>query len=130
MRVIAIVAWALVLAAAQPAQEPEAIPDFGGEYAELTPRQKALIDDLFRRFTAVSGVALEPTAEYNRARLSTRTTYEAVTHALGKTTLTDPKGDPLGSPLDLIEYLAAVPGQRAATSVRRQGALPCTTVNP
>ena len=71
MRVIAIVAWAMALAAAQPAQEPEAIPDFGGKYSELTPRQKALFDDLFRRFTAVSGVDLEPTEAYDQARLST-----------------------------------------------------------
>ncbi len=111
MRVIAGVAWVVALAVAQPAQEPGELLDFGGQYSDLTPRQKALIDDLVRRFNDVTGVALEPTETYNRARLSKRTTYEAVTHALDKTTLTDQNGDPLGSALDLIEYLEAIEGK-------------------
>ena len=34
-----------------------------------------------------------------------------MTHALGKTTLTDQNGQSLGSPLDLIEYLEAIEGK-------------------
>ena len=50
MSVTTTLALVIALAAAQPAQEPEQLPDFGGNYAELTPRQKSLIDDLVRRY--------------------------------------------------------------------------------
>ena len=111
MSLIASLALIMALAAGQPTQEPGEVPDFAGKYAELTPRQKALIDDLVRRYNEFTGDALEPSEDYDRARLSERTTYEAVTHALAKSTLTDQNGDPLGSPLDLIDHLEAIQGK-------------------
>lgn len=111
MSLIASLALIMALAAGQPTQEPGELPDFGGKYAELTPRQKALIDDLVRRYNEFTGDALEPSEDYDGSRLSERTTYEAVTHALARSTLTDQNGDPLGSPLDLIDHLEAIEGK-------------------
>jgi hypothetical protein len=52
----------------------------------------------------------EPT-EYNQFSLSTRTTYEAVTHALMTTSLTDKTGKPMGSALDLVQAIEAINGK-------------------
>ena len=60
---------------------------------------------MVRRHTELTGTPHEPAEVYDGSRLSFRTTYEAVTHALGESTLTDQNEEPLGSPLDLIDYL-------------------------
>jgi PHD/YefM family antitoxin component YafN of YafNO toxin-antitoxin module len=87
------------------------VPAFGGKYQDLTPRQKSLIDDLYRRYTAVIGEALDPRKAYDAEPLSWRTTFEAVTHATAKSSLTDTSGASLGAAIDLIEYVEAVHGK-------------------
>ena len=86
-------------------------PQFGGAYEELTPQQKVLVDNLYRRFSEVTGRELKPEEAYGQARLSVRTTFEAVTHALGTSALSDQNGDSLGTALDLIEHLETVNGK-------------------
>ncbi len=44
-------------------------------------------------------------------RLSTRTTFDAVTHALMTTTLSDESGQSLGTALDLIDYMETIKGK-------------------
>jgi hypothetical protein len=87
------------------------VPAFGGKYQDLTPRQNSLIDDLYRRYTAVIGEALDPRKAYDAEPLSWRTTFEAVTHATAKSSLTDTSGASLGAAIDLIEYVEAIHGK-------------------
>ena len=108
---MSVSAMTLGSAAAQQAEDRSEQLEFGGAYADLTPRQKALIDDFYRRFSELTGAELDSEETYDKARLSSRTTYEAVTHALGRTNLTDENGGALGISLQLIEHLESVHGK-------------------
>jgi hypothetical protein len=55
---------------------------FGESYAMLLPEQKRLLDDFVRRYNQTTGSKLNPEQAYNGARVSVRTTFDAVTHAL------------------------------------------------
>ena len=109
--VFALTARAATRAEAPPGQEAVESQPFQGAYEDLTPQQKALVDDLYGRFSEVTGRELKPEEAYAQARLSARTTFEAVTHALSTTPLSDQNGDSLGTALDLIEHLEAVNGK-------------------
>jgi hypothetical protein len=98
-------------AVAQQAETQSDQPVFGGVYADLTPRQKELVDDLYSRFSELTGLDVDPEETYDSARLSARTTFEAVTHALHTSVLTDENGAPLGTALDLIEHLETIHGK-------------------
>jgi len=79
---------------------------FGASYDDLSSDQRALIDGFFLRAGAILGVRLEPRQRYNSAPLSSRTTFDAVTHALLRSVLTDrASGQPLGRTLDLIDHI-------------------------
>lgn len=82
-------------------------PQFHGTYEELKPQQKQLIDEWYADYNKLTGDHADP-QEYNQFSLSTRTTYEAVTHALMNTTLTDKSGKPMGTPLDLVESIETI----------------------
>jgi hypothetical protein len=85
-------------------------PEFGGTYEALNPQQKKLMDEWYADYNKLTGDHASPT-EYNQYSLSTRTTYEAVTHALMTTQLTDQSGKPMGSALDLVEAIEAINGK-------------------
>jgi len=85
--------------------------EFGGNYEGLEDEQKLLIDDWFRRFNEMTGRQVEPAEGYNNLPLSTRTTFEAATHALTETGLTDESGRDLGLAIDLIERIETVHGR-------------------
>jgi hypothetical protein len=85
-------------------------PQFHGTYEELKPAQKQLIDEWYAEYNRMTNDHSEPT-EYNQFSLSTRTTYEAVTHALMTTSLTDKSGKPMGSALDLVQAIEAINGK-------------------
>jgi hypothetical protein len=94
---------------------------FGGAYAGLGPRRQHLIDDWVTRLNAVSGLQVEPAAFYDTyVKFSTKTTFDAVTHALMTTPLTDASGASLGDGLDLIETVDTVRGQVPGASGDRQ----------
>ena len=70
----------VLLASVAGAQAPRR---FGGEYDALASGQQRLIADWVSRFNEVTGVESEPGAFYDELlKLSTKTTFDAVTHAL------------------------------------------------
>ena len=85
-------------------------PQFHGKYEELKPAQKQLIDEWYAEYNRMTNDHSEPT-EYNQFSLSTRTTYEAVTHALMTTNLTDKSGKPAGTALDLVQAIETINGK-------------------
>jgi hypothetical protein len=83
---------------------------FHGTYEELKPAQKKLIDEWYAEYNRLANDHSDP-AEYNQFSLSTRTTFEAVTHALMTTKLTDKSGQSMGSALDLVQSIEAINGK-------------------
>jgi hypothetical protein len=118
----------LVLAQAQPNQN-RAGPskkttgetlELGKSYASLRPEQKQLVDDFIRRYNATTGSNLVPEQAYNDGRLSVRTTFDAVTHALLNAKLTDATGKSVGRAIDLVEAVDEVLGEESGVGNDRQ----------
>jgi hypothetical protein len=80
-------------------------------YADLTPRQKELIDSYVADYNRKTGFNLAPEAGYAGLSNSERTTFDAVTHALSKTELTGRDGKSLGTALDLVVGVERIAGQ-------------------
>ena len=94
---------------------------FGGAYSELDARRQQLVGDWVVRFTKVTGQSLDARSFYDDIlRLSTKTTFDAVTHALLTTPLTDASGQTFGDGLSLIERVDTVKGEVSGTSSDRQ----------
>jgi hypothetical protein len=106
---------AVVLMAQQPPRR------FGGEYTELDGRRQQLIDDWVSRFANVTGQRMPAKAFYDDVlTLSTKTTFDAVTHALMTTPLTDASGQALGDGLSLVERVDSVKGETPGAASDRQ----------
>jgi len=98
-----------LLLAAGAAQSAE---QFQGPYEQLDPRRRRLVDDWLNRYNTVTRQSLEPHVFYDSViKLSSKTTFEAITNALMTTKLTDASGTSLGDGLDLIEQMDGVRGQ-------------------
>ena len=94
------------------AQDAPGTQDFGGSYSGLRPEQKRLVDDWFGRFSAVVKKPVNPAAGYDKLPLSGKTTFNAVTHALLMTRLTDASGKSLASSaLEVVDKMDGVTGQ-------------------
>src|SRR5215472_17228738 len=93
---------------------------FGESYGTLLPEQKRLLDDFVRRYNQTTGSKLNPEQAYDGARISVRTTFDAVTHTLLSTKLTNEKGQNLGLAIDLVEALDQVLGEEAGAGGDRQ----------
>jgi hypothetical protein len=93
---------------------------FGQSYVSLLPEQKRLIDDFVRRYNQTTDSKLNPEQAYNGARVSVRTTFDAITHALVSTKLTNEKGQSLGLAIDVVEALDEVLGEEAGAGGDRQ----------
>ncbi len=104
--VLALCAMVLI-AQEKPANQPV---DFHGTYEELKPPQKQLIDEWYAEYNRMTNDSSDP-KEYNQFSLSTRTTFEAVTHALMTTNLTDKSGKSMGTALDLVQAIEAINGK-------------------
>lgn len=89
--------------------------EFGGVYSSLKPEQQRLVVNWFERYNKALGEHLDPEEAYNQLPQSEKTTFDAVTNALWTTKLTDEAGAPLGSAIDLIEYLERVRGRVKGT---------------
>lgn len=112
--IAAVLALASFLSAAtvwSQSAEEQSQRQFGGTYDLLEPAQRRLIDDWVRRFNEIAGRTAPPDVLYNAVRLSSRTTFDAVTHALMTTPLTDESGQSLGTALDLVDQLETVHGK-------------------
>ena len=94
---------------------------FGGAYVELDERRQHLVGDWVARFTKVTGQTMEARAFYDDVlTLSTKTTFDAVTHALMTTALTDASGQKFGDGLAIVERIDSVKGEVSGTSGDRQ----------
>jgi hypothetical protein len=87
--------------------------ELGRSYAELRPEQVRLIDSFIRSYNATTGSALVPQKVYDDARLSIRTTFDAVTHALLNAQMTDSQGKSLGRAIDLVDAVDQVMGEES-----------------
>ena len=104
-----------ILIAQQPPQR------FGGAYSDLDERRQRLVGDCVARFTKVTGQRLDARSFYDdMLSLSTKTTFDAVTHALMTTPLTDASGQKFGDGLVLIERVDSVKGEVSGASSDRQ----------
>jgi len=115
--VLAGLAVVLVVATARLAGDQAPAPaqprQFGADYDGLNEAQRALVNDIYRRIGAIAGETLDPKEAYDRTPLSVRTTFDAVTNALLSSALTDRNtGEALGRPIDLIDHLETVAGQK------------------
>ncbi len=100
-------------------QQPDA--QLGGNYASLDARRQRLINDWVMRVNAVTKRSVEPTAFYNSdVKLSAKTTFDAITYALERTTLTDASGQRMGDALDLIENVESFRGEITGAPGDRQ----------
>ena len=101
------------------AQQP--LRRVGGAYSELDQRRQQLVNDWVQRFASVTGQSVAAPAFYDDVlSLSTKTTFEAVTHALMTTPLTDASGQTFGDGLTLIERIDTVKGEIPGASGDRQ----------
>ena len=75
-------------------------PRFGGTFSTLLPVQQALIRSWYDQYGKITGNQVAPETGYDALKPSVRTSFEAVTHALYKTPLTDQNGHPMGNALD------------------------------
>jgi hypothetical protein len=94
--------------------------ELGKSYDALRPEQKRLVDDLIRHYNATTGSKLVPEKAYDNARLSIRTTFDAVTHALLNAKMTDAQGKSLGRAIDLVDAIDQVMGEESGAGGDRQ----------
>jgi hypothetical protein len=84
---------------------------FGGSFEQLAPEQQQLLREWAGRYSEMTGEPTDAAQIYDSARLSQRTTFDAVTHALLNTPLTNADGKQMGTALDLVQGLEQVAGQ-------------------
>jgi hypothetical protein len=92
----------------------------GKSYAALRPEQKRLADQLISHYNSTTGSALVPEQAYDDARLSVRTTFDAVTHALLNANITDAQGKSLGRAIDLVDAIDMVMGEETGAGGDQQ----------
>lgn len=106
-----LVSSAVALSTLAPLDAQRTIDELGGQYSRLRPEQKALVDRWTREVGKIAGTRPDPARSYDQLPLSARTTFEAVTHALLRSTLTDAKGKSLGRAIDLVDIVERVAGK-------------------
>ncbi len=121
-----VVAANLAIGQVQPDPKKKAPKDenssqeIGKSYSKLLPEQKSLVDDYIRHYNQTTGSKLVPQEAYDNARLSVRTTFDAVTHALLKAKLTDGNRKNLGCAIDLVDAVDEVMGEESTAGGDRQ----------
>jgi len=85
--------------------------DLISSYPELTSRQRELFDGFTAEYNKKTGFSVTPEEAYQVLKVSERTTFEGVTHALSRSELTDEQGNSLGTALDLVVGIERIAGQ-------------------
>src|SRR5204863_1171646 len=85
--------------------------NFGAKFESLNPEQKALVEDWIRRFSAIVHKQVDPQKAYDDLPVSKKTTFNAVTHALFSTQLTDKAGGKLGPAIQIVDKLDTIKGE-------------------
>jgi hypothetical protein len=83
----------------------------GGSFDGVAPEQQELVRKWHEEYEKIAGNHIDPKTGYDNLKLSVRTTFEAVTHALLQTKLTDSRGRSLGNALSLVKLVESVHGQ-------------------
>ena len=104
----------------RPSAKTEHNEEFGKSYATLRPAQRRLIDDYIRRYNQTTGSKIVAQTAYDDARMSVRTTFDAVTHALLTAKMTDEHGKNLGHAIDFIDAIDDVMGEEQNVGGDRQ----------
>src|SRR5688572_5655289 len=87
-------------------------PQFGGGYAALDEPRQQLVSNWVARFVKTTGQNVQPGAFYDDLlSVSTKTTFEAVTHALLRIRLSDSADVTIGDALSLVERVDSVRGE-------------------
>jgi hypothetical protein len=82
-------------------------------YPDLAPAQRALFERYAESRQAVTGARSTSQVVFDEMSLSEQTTFDAVTQALMKTSLTDQTGASLGTALDLVTGVQRIAGEYA-----------------
>jgi hypothetical protein len=106
--------------ATNPPKQQDGGQESGKSYSKLQPEQKRLVDDYVSRYNQTTGSKIVPQEAYDNARLSLRTTFDAITHALLKAKLTDAQGKSLGRAIDLVDSVDEVMGEGSGVGGDRQ----------
>jgi hypothetical protein len=80
-------------------------------YVDLDLQQRRLLLDLSRKSASETGRIGEPLEYFGGLTLSQRSTFDAITHALMNSPLTDARGRELGRAIDLVESLERIVGE-------------------
>lgn len=84
----------------------------GSSYADLRPRQQELVKRWSEELQKVLKRPVDAQTAFDRLSISARTTFDAITHALLTTNLTDQKTNKsLGTAMDLVEVVESVNGK-------------------
>ena len=92
--------------------DPTADDDTGiSRFSSLTPKQQALYEPYARTDAAARGRVMTPEEHFDSQTISERTTFDAVTHALQRSQLSDDEGNDLGTVFDIVAGLERLAGQ-------------------
>jgi hypothetical protein len=80
-------------------------------YVDLKQVKKDLFDPYAEAYNERTGRSLSPQEYFDSMTISERTTFDAVTHALINSTLTDEEGNSLGRAIDLVKGIERIAGQ-------------------
>ncbi len=94
---------------ADPAPRPQS--QARSRYQELQEFEKKLFESYTQAYNRDTGLSLDPIEYWSSLSVSERTTFTAVTNALGQTELTDEAGNSLGKVIDRVVKLERIAGQ-------------------
>ena len=89
-------------------------------YVELDADRQRIFDTYARAMNVKLGESMSPEERFRALSLSEQTTFDAITHALMRSTLTDEAGQPLGKALDLVAGLDRIAGEQGGRSGDQQ----------